>query len=242
MGLIVFVYHHYKSFVLDHRRDENETKMNAVVSTRKTSYQSVGRDEESATLMSRDEENVSTTSKKSSSSSSSNGVSLKTVAYGLGVVALACSGSFVAGRSAARYKLAQTGMGVVQSTTTTSPSHIPRLGNKQHHSTAHSMAAAKKKKMSSDDASSSPKEEEEEEEEAKKTTEDEPADPETMTKEEMAEEIKQLRGYMTTLAETAEDEKHHHSKKASKSSKEETPEESEEEDPEDTQQPAGEEE
>merc|ERR1712159_503680 len=156
--------------------------MNTVVSTTKTSYQSVGaaenngrRDEESATLMSRDE-NVSTTSK--SSSSSNGGVSLKTVAYGLGVVALACSGSFVAGRSAARYKLAQTRMAV--QSTTTSPSHIPRLGNKQHHSTAHSMAAAKKKKMSSDDASSSPKEEEE----AKKTTEDEPADPadpETMT-------------------------------------------------------------
>ena len=37
-----------------------------------------------------------------------------------------------------------------------------------------------------------------------------------MTKEEMAEEIKQLRGYMTTLA--AEDEKHHHhsNKKESK--------------------------
>ena len=51
------------------------------------------------------------------------------------------------------------------------------------------------------------------EEEAKKTTEDEPADPETMTKEEMAEEIKQLRGYMTTLAETAEDEKHHQPKR-----------------------------
>merc|ERR1711887_141140 len=98
-----------------------------VGSTTKTTYQSVaaenGRDEESATLMSRDE-NVSTTSK---SSSSNNGVSLKTVAYGLGVVELACSGSFVAGRSATRYKLAQasTGMAAVQSTTT--PTSLPRL-------------------------------------------------------------------------------------------------------------------
>ena len=156
---LVFVYHHCIVCVGYHRRDENETKMNTVVSTTKTSYQSVGGDEESATLiLSRDDENVSTTSKKSSSSNG-HGVSLKTVAYGLGVVALACSGSFVAGRSAARYKLAQqasTGMlGVVQSTT---PS-LPRLGKKQQHSTAHSMAAAKKKKMSSDE--SSPKEEEE---------------------------------------------------------------------------------
>merc|ERR1712100_1015963 len=172
MGLsLVFVYHHCIVCVGYHRRDENETKMNTVVSTTtKTSYQSVGGDEESATLiLSRDDENVSTTSKKSSSSNG-HGVSLKTVAYGLGVVALACSGSFVAGRSAARYKLAQqvsTGMGVVQSTT---PS-LPRLGKKQQHSTAHSMAAAKKK-MSSDE--SSPKEEEE-----AKTTDEEPADPET---------------------------------------------------------------
>ena len=44
------------------------------------------RDEESATLLSFDE-NVSTS--KSSSSNNNNGVSLKTVAYGLGVVALA---------------------------------------------------------------------------------------------------------------------------------------------------------
>jgi hypothetical protein len=34
--------------------------------------------------------------------------------------------------------------------------------------------------------------------------EDAPADPESMTKEEMAEEIKQLRGYMTSLVDEDE--------------------------------------
>merc|ERR1712072_303553 len=104
-----FAHHHHHS---------KKTKMNTVggkmVSSSTTSYQAAaenGRrgDEESATLLSLQQcdENVSTSS---SSSSNNNGVSLKTVAYGLGVVALACSGSFVAGRSAARYKLAATGM------------------------------------------------------------------------------------------------------------------------------------
>ena len=123
----------------------------------------------------------------------SNAVSLKNVAYGLGIVALACSGSFVAGRSAAQYKLSggTSQLGVA-------PARLGGGGSSKassvKHSTAHSAAAAKKAKTSlanvgedEDDKASSVEE----------TTQ--PADPDTMTKEEMAEEIKQLRGYMTSL-------------------------------------------
>ena len=132
---------------------------------------------ECATLLPRKDD--STIGKKNPSN-----VSLKNVAYGLGIVALACSGSFVAGRSAAQYKLSSG----------TSQLGVARLGSKASsvkHSTAHSAAAAKKAKTSlakdEDDKASSVEE----------TTQ--PADPDTMSKEEMAEEIKQLRGYMTSL-------------------------------------------
>ena len=117
----------------------------------------------------------------------SNAVSLKNVAYGLGIVALACSGSFVAGRSAAQYKLSGG----------TSQLGVARLGSKASsvkHSTAHSAAAAKKAKTSLANVG--------EDEDIKASSVEEttqPADPDTMSKEEMAEEIKQLRGYMTSL-------------------------------------------
>ena len=116
-------------------------------------------------------------------------VSLKNVAYGLGIVALACSGSFVAGRSAARYKLSSG----------TSQLGVARLGggsskaSSVKHSTAHSAAAAKKAKTSLANVG------EDEDNKASSVEDTQPADPDTMSKEEMAEEIKQLRGYMTSL-------------------------------------------
>jgi hypothetical protein len=110
------------------------------------------------------------------------------VAYGLGIVALACSGSFVAGRSAAQYKLSGG----------TSQLGVARLGSSKassvKHSTAHRAAAAKKAKTSLANVG--------EDEDIKASSVEEttqPADPDTMSKEEMAEEIKQLRGYMTSL-------------------------------------------
>jgi len=139
-------------------------------------------DMECATLLPRKDD--STIGKKNPSN-----VSLKNVAYGLGIVALACSGSFVAGRSAAQYKLSSgtSQLGVA-------PARLGSKASSVKHSTAHSAAAAKKAKTSpanvgedEDDKASSVEE----------TTQ--PADPDTMSKEEMAEEIKQLRGYMTSL-------------------------------------------
>ena len=116
-------------------------------------------------------------------------VSLKNVAYGLGIVALACSGSFVAGRSAARYKLSSgtSQLGVA-------PARLGSKASSVKHSTAHSAAAAKKAKTSLANVG--------EDEDIKASSVEEttqPADPDTMSKEEMAEEIKQLRGYMTSL-------------------------------------------
>ena len=113
------------------------------------------------------------------------------MAYGLGIVALACSGSFVAGRSAAQYKLS--------SASSSSQLGVARLGggskaSSVKHSTAHSAAAAKKAKTSLANVG--------EDEDIKASSVEEttqPADPDTMSKEEMAEEIKQLRGYMTSL-------------------------------------------
>ena len=140
-------------------------------------------DMESATLLPRKDD--STIGKKNPS----NAVSLKNVAYGLGIVALACSGSFVAGRSAAQYKLSGG----------TSQLGVARLGggsskaSSVKHSTAHSAAAAKKAKTSLANVG------EDEDNKASSVEETQPADPDTMTKEEMAEEIKQLRGYMTSL-------------------------------------------
>ena len=149
-------------------------------SSSKSNYVSI-EDMECATLLPRKDD--STIGKKNPSN-----VSLKNVAYGLGIVALACSGSFVAGRSAAQYKLSGG----------TSQLGVARLGSSKassvKHSTAHSAAAAKKAKTSlakvgeDEDIKASSVEE---------TTQ--PADPDTMSKEEMAEEIKQLRGYMTSL-------------------------------------------
>ena len=142
-----------------------------------TNYVSI-EDMECATLLPRKDD--STIGKKNQS----NAVSLKNVAYGLGIVALACSGSFVAGRSAARYKLSSG----------TSQLGVARLGSKASsvkHSTAHSAAAAKKAKTVANVG--------EEEDKASSVEETQPADPDTMSKEEMAEEIKQLRGYMTSL-------------------------------------------
>ena len=141
-------------------------------------------DMESATLLPKKSKDDSMIGKKNPSS---NNVSLKNVAYGLGIVALACSGSFVAGRSAARYKLSSG----------TSQLGVARLGSKASsvkHSTAHSAAAAKKAKTSLANVG--------EDEDIKASSVEEttqPADPDTMSKEEMAEEIKQLRGYMTSL-------------------------------------------
>ena len=114
----------------------------------------------------------------------SSNVSLKNGAYGLGIGALACSGSFVAGRSAAQYKLSAG----------TSQLGVARLGGGSKasvkHSTAHSAAAAKKARKVAKVG---------EEEDKASVEETQPADPDTMSKEEMAEEIKQLRGYMTSL-------------------------------------------
>ena len=121
---------------------------------------------------------------------SSNNVSLKNVAYGLGIVALACSGSFVAGQSAARYKLSS-------SASSSSQLGVARLGGGSKasvkHSTAHRAAAAKKAKTAVANVGKK------EEDKASSVEETQPADPDTMSKEEMAEEIKQLRGYMTSL-------------------------------------------
>ena len=147
-------------------------------SSSKSNYVSID-DMESATLLPRKDDSM--IGKKNPSSN----VSLKNVAYGLGIVALACSGSFVAGRSAAQYKLSagSSQLGVA-----------PRLGGGSKasvkHSTAHSAAAAKKAKTVAKVG---------EEEDKASAEETQPADPDTMTKEEMAEEIKQLRGYMTSL-------------------------------------------
>ena len=141
-------------------------------------------DMESATLLPKSKDD-SMIGKKNPSS---NNVSLKNVAYGLGIVALACSGSFVAGRSAAQYKLS--------SASSSSQLGVARLGggskaSSVKHSTAHSAAAAKKAKTVANVG--------EEEDKASSVEETQPADPDTMSKEEMAEEIKQLRGYMTSL-------------------------------------------
>jgi len=151
-------------------------------SSSKSNYVSI-EDMECATLLPRKDD--STIGKKNPSS---NAVSLKNVAYGLGIVALACSGSFVAGRSAAQYKLSGG----------TSQLGVARLGSSKassvKHSTAHRAAAAKKAKTSPANVG--------EDEDIKASSVEEttqPADPDTMSKEEMAEEIKQLRGYMTSL-------------------------------------------
>jgi hypothetical protein len=137
-------------------------------------------------------ENATLLQKKDSKNASSS-MSLKNVAYGLGIVALACSGSFVAGRSAAQYKLSSAGGGSSSSTQL----GVARLGGsatKTKHSIAH-LAAGKKaaKKAASEEDDTAAAEEE-----------DAPADPESMTKEEMAAEIKQLRGYMTSLVDEDE--------------------------------------
>jgi hypothetical protein len=147
-------------------------------SSSKSNYVSI-EDMECATLLPRKDDSM--IGKKNPSN-----VSLKNVAYGLGIVALACSGSFVAGRSAAQYKLSGG----------TSQLGVARLGSKASsvkHSTAHRAAAAKKAKTSLAKVG------EEEDNKASSVEETQPADPDTMTKEEMAEEIKQLRGYMTSL-------------------------------------------
>ena len=146
-------------------------------SAKKSNYVSID-DMENATLLPRKDDSM--IGKKNQSN-----VSLKNVAYGLGIVALACSGSFVAGRSAAQYKL---------SAGTSQLGVAPRLGGGSKasvkHSTAHRAAAAKKARKAAKVG----------EAEDKASVEDtQPADPDTMSKEEMAEEIKQLRGYMTSL-------------------------------------------
>ena len=143
---------------------------------------------ESATLLPKSKDDSMMIGKKNHPSN----VSLKNVAYGLGIVALACSGSFVAGRSAARYKLS--------SASSSSQLGVARLGGggggskassvTSKHSTAHSAAAAKKARKVAKVG---------EEEDKASDEETQPADPDTMSKEEMAEEIKQLRGYMTSL-------------------------------------------
>ena len=144
-------------------------------------------DMESATLLPKSKDD-SMIGKKNPSSNTH--VSLKNVAYGLGIVALACSGSFVAGRSAARYKLSS-------SASSSSQLGVARLGGGSKasvkHSTAHRAAAAKKAKTAVANVGKK------EEDKASSVEETQPADPDTMSKEEMAEEIKQLRGYMTSL-------------------------------------------
>ena len=141
---------------------------------------------ESATLLPKKSKDDSMIGKKNPSS---NNVSLKNVAYGLGIVALACSGSFVAGQSAAQYKLS--------SASSSSQLGVARLGGGSKasvkHSTAHRAAAAKKAKTAVANVGKK------EEDKASSVEETQPADPDTMSKEEMAEEIKQLRGYMTSL-------------------------------------------
>ena len=152
-------------------------------SSSKSNYVSI-EDMECATLLPRKDDSM--IGKKNPSS---NAVSLKNVAYGLGIVALACSGSFVAGRSAAQYKLSSgtSQLGVA-------PARLGSKASSVKHSTAHSAAAAKKAKTSPANVG--------EDEDIKASSVEEttqPADPDTMSKEEMAEEIKQLRGYMTSL-------------------------------------------
>ena len=150
-------------------------------SAKKSNYVSID-DMENATLLPRKDDSM--IGKKNQSN-----VSLKNVAYGLGIVALACSGSFVAGRSAAQYKLSAgtSQLGVA-------PARLGSKASSVKHSTAHSAAAAKKAKTSLANVG--------EDEDIKASSVEEttqPADPDTMSKEEMAEEIKQLRGYMTSL-------------------------------------------
>ena len=170
---------HIRALINEH------TNMNtAPPSSSSKNYVSID-DMESATLLPKSKDD-SMIGKKNPSS---NNVSLKNVAYGLGIVALACSGSFVAGRSAARYKLSS-------SASSSSQLGVARLGggskaSSVKHSTAHSAAAAKKAKTVANVG--------EEEDKASSVEETQPADPDTMSKEEMAEEIKQLRGYMTSL-------------------------------------------
>ena len=158
----------------------NTINMNTAPPSSSKNYVSI-EDMECATLLPRKDDSM--IGKKNQSN-----VSLKNVAYGLGIVALACSGSFVAGRSAAQYKLSGG----------TSQLGVARLGSSKassvKHSTAHSAAAAKKAKTSPANVG--------EDEDIKASSVEEttqPADPDTMSKEEMAEEIKQLRGYMTSL-------------------------------------------
>ena len=140
-----------------------------------------------------DMENATLLQKKDSSpKNSSSSMSLKNVAYGLGIVALACSGSFVAGRSAAQYKLSSAGG---SSSTQLGVARLGGSATKTKHSIAHLAAgkkAAKKAASEEDDTAAAGEEE------------DAPADPESMTKEEMAAEIKQLRGYMTSLVDEDE--------------------------------------
>jgi hypothetical protein len=144
---------------------------------------------------------------KQSQQNTTNSISMKKVIYGLGVVALACSGSFVAGRSAAEYKLSSASSQVMLGSE-------PRLGaSKTNGSESSNVAivekAAGKKSSKKMKAKSESKEVEEN---------DEPTDVDELTPEEMKEEIKQLRGYMQTLVgdekPPKESSKHHHSKKA----------------------------
>ena len=160
--------------------------MNTAPPSSSSNYVSID-DMESATLLPKSKDDSMMIGKKNHPSN----VSLKNDAYGLGIVALACSGSFVAGRSAAQYKLS--------SASSSSQLGVARLGggskaSSVKHSTAHSAAAAKKAKTSLANVG--------EDEDIKASSVEEttqPADPDTMSKEEMAEEIKQLRGYMTSL-------------------------------------------
>ena len=176
------VYHILNTHTRTRKRKQTLLNMNtAPPSSSNTSKNYVSiEDMECATLLPRKDDSM--IGKKNPSN-----VSLKNVAYGLGIVALACSGSFVAGRSAAQYKLSGG----------TSQLGVARLGSKASsvkHSTAHSAAAAKKAKTSLANVG--------EDEDIKASSVEEttqPADPDTMSKEEMAEEIKQLRGYMTSL-------------------------------------------
>ena len=171
---------HIRALINEH------TNMNtAPPSSSSKNYVSID-DMESATLLPKSKDD-SMIGKKNPSS---NNVSLKNVAYGLGIVALACSGSFVAGQSAARYKLSS-------SASSSSQLGVARLGGGSKasvkHSTAHRAAAAKKAKTTVANVGKK------EEDKASSVEETQPADPDTMSKEEMAEEIKQLRGYMTSL-------------------------------------------
>lgn len=125
---------------------------------------------------------------KQSQQNTTNSISMKKVIYGLGVVALACSGSFVAGRSAAEYKLSSASSQVMLGSK-------PRLGASKTNGSESSNGAivekaAGKKSSKKMKAKSESKEVEEN---------DEPTDVDELTPEEMKEEIKQLRGYMQTL-------------------------------------------